>query len=78
MATTDMGRKLGGMPLLEEGELGYARFGGRGAASPCSTMWPGLRPTKLGAPPPFGEQELDAYLTQYGQGRGLPACQVSS
>jgi len=27
---------------------------------------------------PFGEGELGPYLTQCGQGRGLPACQVSS
>jgi len=27
---------------------------------------------------PFGGGELGPYLTQCGQGRGLPACQVSS
>jgi len=27
---------------------------------------------------PFGEGELGPHLTQCGQGRGLPACQVSS
>jgi len=36
LATTDMGRKLGG----------YALFG-VGAGSPSSTMWPGLRPTSI-------------------------------
>jgi len=32
---------------------------------------------RLGAPPPFGEGELGPHLTQCGQGRGLPACEVS-
>jgi len=27
---------------------------------------------------PFGEGQLGPHLTQCGQGRGLPACQVSS
>jgi len=29
-------------------------------------------------PPPIGEGELGPHSTQCGQGRGLPACQVSS
>ena len=33
---------------------------------------------KIGGPYPLGEGELGPHLTQYGQGRGLPACQVSS
>jgi len=37
---------------------------------------------KLGAvgcaPCPFGDGELGPYLTQFGQGQGLPVCQVSS
>jgi len=33
---------------------------------------------KLGGCAPLGEGELGPHLTQCGQGRGLPACQVSS
>jgi len=32
----------------------------------------------LGGYAPLGEGELGPHLTQCGQGRGLPACQVSS
>jgi len=33
---------------------------------------------KFGGLCPFGGGELGPYLTQCGQGRGLPACQTSS
>jgi len=33
---------------------------------------------KLGDCAPLGEGELGPHLTQCGQGRGLPACQISS
>ena len=36
LATADMGRKLGAVPLL-----------GRGAGSPTKTLWLGLRPTSM-------------------------------
>jgi len=31
---------------------------------------------KIGELCPFGGGELGPHLTEYGQGRGLPACQV--
>jgi len=58
-----------------------------GAGFPFSTMWLGPRSTSfgrnrygqnIGGCAPFGEGELDLHLTQCGQGRGVPACQVSS
>ena len=135
LATMDMGRKLGAVPLL-----------GRGARSPSSAMWPGPRPTfipngilihpavwpqgpniffwgggsatfwegelephltqcrldqgtslslpsailihpvvwqkrygpKIGGYAPLREGELGPHLTQCGEGRGLPARQLSS
>jgi len=33
---------------------------------------------KIGGCAPLGKRELGPHLTQCGQGRGLPACQVSS
>ena len=36
LATTDMGQKLGAVPLWE-----------REAGSPCNTMWPGPRPIRM-------------------------------
>ena len=42
-------------------------------------IWPQqIRAKNWGPPPPLGERELSPHLTQCGQGRGLPACQVSS
>ena len=85
LATIDMGRKLGTMPLLG------------GGGTPSNTMSPGPRPTSLPSGTlihpavwpqqtwaenwglcPFGEGEPGPHLTQCGQGRGLHACQVSS
>jgi len=75
LATVDMGRKLGVC----------APFLG-GAGSPFCTMRPGPRPTSMPSGilihlavwlcPLFEEGELGPYLTQCGQGQGLPACQV--
>ena len=88
LATIDMDRKLGAVPLWT-----------RGSWVPIyNTMWPGSRPISLpsgifihpavwpqqtraeswGRLCPFGEGELDPHLTQCGHGRGLPPCQVSS
>jgi len=86
LATTDVGRKLGAVPLW-----------GRGAGSPSNnvaraeaylpTKWH-LNPSshlattdmgrKLGAPPTFLLGELGPHLTQCGLGRGLPPYQVAS
>jgi len=41
-------------------------------------IWPQHMGRKLGGLCPFGERELGPHLTQCGQGRGLPVCQVSS
>jgi len=41
-------------------------------------IWPQQIWAKLGVCAPLGEGQLDPNLTQCGQGRGLPACQVSS
>jgi len=80
--TTDIGRKLGTVPL----------FIGGGAGSPFNTMLRGPRPTSVpnGIYPAIWPQqtgakhwgcaplgELDPHLTQC-LGRGLSACQVSS
>ena len=68
-------------------------FWGGGVESPSSTMWPGPRPTSIlngilihnrhgpkifWGSAPFWGRELGPHLRQCGQGRGLPACQVSS
>jgi len=87
LATIDMGRKLGVVPLFGEGGVG----------SPSGTMQPGTRPTFIRSgilihpaiwPQqiwaenwglyPFGKGELSPHLTQCGQGRGLSARLVSS
>ena len=89
LATTDMGWKLGAVPLL-----------GVVARSPSNTMWPGPRPTsvpsgtlinsaiwpqqtwakkwglKWGLCPFYGE--LGPHLTQCRLGRSLPLYQVAS
>ena len=89
LATMDMGRKLGCVPLF-----------GRGAGSPSSTMWPGPRPTSIpsgiliypavwpqeawaknyggGLCSLFGEGELSPHLIQCRLYRGLPSYQVAS
>jgi len=44
----------------------------------CSHLAASDMGRKLGGCDPLGEGELGSHLTQCGQGRGLPACQVSS
>ena len=44
-----------------------------------AAIWPQqIYGPKIGGLCPFGEGELGPHLAQCGQGRGLPACQVSS
>jgi len=44
-----------------------------------AAIWPQqIWAKNMGGCAPFGEWELGPHLTQCGQGRGLPACQVSS
>jgi len=88
LATKDMVRKLGCVPLL-----------GGGAGSPCNTMQPGPRPTfvlsgilshpavwsqytwvdffRMGGCAPWAV-ELGPHITQCCPGRGLPSYQVAS
>jgi len=84
-----MRRKLGGAvpPFLGAQELGPILHSVAWAEAYLHTMWhldPSSRLAttdmgrKLGGLCPFGERELSPHVIQCGQGRGLPACQVSS
>jgi len=90
LATIDIGRKLdGGYALFFCGGTGSPSNtkspGPRPTSIPSGIL---VHPAvwsqyawaeNCGAPPPFwGRGELGLHLTQCGQGRGLPACRVSS
>jgi len=74
-------------PLFGDGKLGPHLTQSRLAEAYLHTKWH-LNPSshlattdmgrKLEPVPLLGEGELGPHLTQCGQGRGLPACQVSS
>jgi len=74
LATIDMGRKLGSVPLFFLG-------GWRGSWAPSNTIWSGPRPIFVPSGilihQPLGV-ELGSHLTQCCLGRGLPPYQVVS
>ena len=81
-----MGQTLGGRAVpFFWGELGHHRTqspGPRPTSVPSGILihlaiWPQQMGRKWGCAP-LGEGQLGPHLTQCGQGRGLPACQVSS
>jgi len=65
---------------VENLAVGLRPLFGRGAESPCNIQSSGPSPTYIpsGIFAPLAEGQLGPHLTQCGQGRGLPAYQVSS
>jgi len=87
LATIDMGRKLGSVPpFLWGGELGPHVTQSCLGLRPYQVASWSIQPyghNRHGPKiwwrcAPLGEGELGPHLTQCGQGRGLPPCQVSS
>ena len=86
LATIDMGRKLGAVPLFLVGSWVPIQHKVTWAKAYLHTKWhlnPSSRLTttdmgrKLAGAVPLLGGELDPHLTQCGLGRGLPPCQVS-
>jgi len=87
LARIDMGRKLGALHPFGEGELGPHLTQCRLVKAYLPTKWH-LDPSShlattdmgrtFGSCAPLGEGGFGPHLIQYGQGQGLPACQVSS
>ena len=80
-----MGRKLGALPPSWGGGLGphlsqCRLHGGLSGILIHQTIWPQQIWAENwgGGCVPLGEGDLDPHLTQCGQDRGLPVCQVSS
>jgi len=76
LATIDIGRKLGAVPLLGGGLGPYVTQYTKWHLDPSSHLGTIDMGRKLGVCPLFVEGELGPHLTQCGQGRGLPVCHV--